>query len=66
MSRAQATVIRIVEKENTLHLSNDQFKVLSGSQDNQLDVLANDGILPDGSTGWEITSEEEMGFAEYR
>ena len=59
VSRAQATVtVRIVEKENTLHLSNDQFKVLSGSQDNQLDVLANDGILPDGSTGWEITSVE--------
>ena len=59
VSRAQATVtVRIVEKVNTLHLSNDQFKVLSGSQDNQLDVLANDGILPDGSTGWEITSVE--------
>ena len=28
VSRAQATVtVRIVEKENTLHLSNDQFKV---------------------------------------
>ena len=59
VSRAQATVtVRIVERENTLHLSNDDFKVLNGSQDNQLDVLANDGIIPDGSTGWEITSAE--------
>ena len=59
VSRAQATVaVRIVERENTLHLSNDDFKVLNGSQDNQLDVLANDGIIPDRSTGWTITSVE--------
>ena len=59
VSRAQATAaVRIVERENALHLSNDAFKVLNGSQDNQLDVLANDGIIPDGSTGWEITEAE--------
>ena len=59
VSRAQATVtVRIVERENALHVSNDSFQVVLGSNNTQLDVLANDGIIPDGSTGWTITSAE--------
>ena len=59
VSRAQATVtVRIVERENALHVSNDSFHVLLGSNNNQLNVLANDGILPDGPAGWAITSAE--------
>src|SRR5262249_41132504 len=42
---AQVTVI-VTNRENTLTIRNDTFAIQAGSQDNVLDVLANDNILP--------------------
>ena len=48
---------QVIVKVGDLPVSNDQFAVLSGTQDNQLDVLINDGILPgSNATDWLIVS----------
>ena len=48
---------QVIVKVGDLPISNDQFAVLSGTQDNQLDVLANDGILPgSNASDWSIVS----------
>ncbi|NCG27700.1 MAG: hypothetical protein GWP42_09180, partial [Verrucomicrobiales bacterium] len=55
---------QVIVKVGDLPVSADQFTVLSGTQDNALDVLANDGILPNSPADAWLISEAESATAQ--
>jgi len=55
-ARADATVtVLVVDRGNTLNVRPDAFSVAGGSAGNQLNVLANDNLLPGPGAGLVIT-----------
>lgn len=47
-------VVDVVERRGTLGIQDDNFSVLPGSFDNELDVLANDGLATESTAGLRI------------
>lgn len=57
--RASAAVlVRVTQRADILEAitQDDAFHVARNSVDNQLDVLANDGVRPGSAAGWQITA----------
>lgn len=53
-------VVDVVERRGILQIQDDNFSVLPGSFDNELDVLANDGLVTESMAGLRIKEFVEM------